>query len=42
MEEVGEDLESMSAFLGTCLGENSALNGLWNLDFSSSSGAGWS
>lgn len=27
-----DELESMSAFLGTCLGENSALSSLWNMD----------
>lgn len=30
------DLVPMSAFLGTCLGENQAMNGLWNMDFSQS------
>lgn len=34
--EVGDDLDSMSTFLGNCLGENSAMTGLWNMDFSSS------
>lgn len=29
-----EELEYMSAFLGTCLGENSAMSSLWNMDFS--------
>jgi hypothetical protein len=28
------DLDSMSAFLGVCLGDNSAIGGLWDLDFS--------
>lgn len=28
------DLVPMSAFLGTCLGENQAMSGLWNMDFS--------
>jgi hypothetical protein len=28
------DLVPMSAFLGSCLGENQAMNGLWNMDFS--------
>lgn len=27
-------LEPMSAFLGACLGDNSAIGGLWDLDFS--------
>lgn len=36
--EAERDLESMSAFLETCLGESSAMSGLWNMDFSSS---GW-
>lgn len=31
--EPGNDLESMSLFLGNCLGENSALPGLWNMNF---------
>jgi hypothetical protein len=26
------ELDSMSTFLGNCLGENSAKNGLWNID----------
>lgn len=29
----GDDLGTMSLFLGSCLGENSALTGLWNVDF---------
>lgn len=32
LEGVQGDLLPMSAFLGTCLGEN--INGLWNMDFS--------
>ena len=31
-----DDLESMSAYLGSCLGENTAMSGLWNMDFSNS------
>jgi hypothetical protein len=31
-----DDLESMSAFLRNCLGENTTMGGLWNMDFSNS------
>ena len=34
-ESRNDDLDSMSAFLGACLGDNSAIGGLWDLDFSS-------
>jgi hypothetical protein len=34
-EGTNGDLDSMSAFLGACLGDNSAMGGLWDLDFSS-------
>ena len=33
LESMNGDLVPMSAFLGNYLGENQALNGLWNLDF---------
>jgi len=33
-ESIHDDLVPMSAFLGTYLGENQTMNGLWNFDFS--------
>jgi hypothetical protein len=33
-ESMQDDLLPMSAFLGTYLGENQAMSGLWNIDFS--------
>lgn len=33
LESMNGNLVPMSAFLGSYLGENQALNGLWNLDF---------
>ena len=33
-ESMQDDLVPMSAFLGTFLGENQAINGIWNMDFS--------
>jgi hypothetical protein len=35
---MGDDLENMSLFLGSCLGDGQAMNGLWNMDFSGPSG----
>jgi len=35
-ESMQDDLLPMSAFLGTYLGENQAMSGFWNIDFSQS------
>lgn len=29
----GQDMLPMSSFLGTCLGDDQAMGGLWSLDF---------
>jgi hypothetical protein len=33
-EDMQDELQPMSAFLGSYLGENTAMNGHWNMDFS--------